>query len=689
MTTRFCPIIFSVIFCAHCILDAQNTGNRRFSNTFLGYDKNQSVISAVDSSLDQGDFNASLAENLKILYSSINDGQYLAAYDFTIDYLIQTRNLSQSTPLNISDDNLLGAVQAVTSVFLEESFALGVVDDSFHENTSRILLENFITDPSGQTSVDLSVSDRLNKFSSIYFNSINASDVNSTMEDGVSGFFQSALALYGNTNPNGIDFNQTDLNIGIESVSKLLNVESETMMFGGTDGFYNFDPEKTNFVNKAAFGITESFLDSYYSSNSSADSNLTENSVPFDLLTKSILKGVYSYADDIGSIQNKDFVLELLKSTTSGITEGSTTVFFSNTNLSESGQAIDLSEEISVSLSKNGILLVSEMSLDGIEYNDVAEAISFGTSMGARIMGDNMDDIMSLIDPKLTNPQNTRKLLSKALSSGSSHGSLVAIANIASVDPNVGWDEVKEVSSQSAKGSMIANVANVIYFGDEDELLPIINFSAQGATYGATKTLELNNVEKPQGLTEDLTVEVARASSNGSSFGATFSSVGLKNAKPITNENDVISTKATQAVAYGATIGSILGASVSGNGDPIVVKQASKQGVTEGSLIGSGFATDYQDTFFVDKDYEDMEIAAKQNMLSTINSMNSSASIEAMNSLATKKVKTSSRDMLLLIRKFNISPNTTNPATIYQRPSKNKSGDDLPFTDKFPAATPI
>ena len=104
--------------------------------------------------------------------------------------------------------------------------------------------------------------------------------------------------------------------------------------------------------------------------------------MPFDLLTKSILKGVYSYADDIGSIQNKDFVLELLKSTTSGITEGSTTVFL-NTNLSESGQAIDLSEEISVSLSKNGILLVSEMSLDGIEYNDVAEAISFGTSMGA------------------------------------------------------------------------------------------------------------------------------------------------------------------------------------------------------------------------------------------------------------------------------------------------------------------
>ena len=69
--------------------------------------------------------------------------------------------------------------------------------------------------------------------------------------------------------------------------------------------------------------------------------------------------------------------------------------------------------------------------------------------------------------------------------------------------------------------------------------------------------------------------------------------------------------------------------------------------------------------------------------------MNADASLEAMNSLATKKVKTSSRDMLLLIRKFNISPNTTNPATIYQRPSSKQSGSDFPFQDTFPPATPI
>ena len=165
--------------------------------------------------------------------------------------------------------------------------------------------------------------------------------------------------------------------------------------------------------------------------------------------------------------------------------------------------------------------------------------------------------------------------------------------------------------------------------------------------------------------------------------------MGLKGSDPINNENDSVSNDAVKAVAYGSTIGSILGAAASGNGDPVVVQQAAKQGVTEGSMIGSGFATVYQEDFFVDNDYEDMQIAAKKNLITTINSMNADASIEAMNSLATKKVKTSSRDMLLLIRKFNISPNTTNPATIFQRPNKKQTGNDFPFDDKFPAASPI
>ena len=664
-------------------LFGQDTGNRRFSNTFLGYDQNQTANNLIDGSLNQGDFNESLEPNIRSLFSNINNGQHLAAFDYSIDYLIQSKISSSGTGFPINEESLLDAVETVTKVFLEEASVDGVDDDLFQQNASRILLENFVTNQDGLDSLNLSISERINKLSSLYTNALGQTASINAVGSGLSNFFYSTLSLYSNDNPNLIDYNQTDLSIGIEAVSKTDNAQSDVMLFGGTDQFYNFDPAKSNFVTKAANGITEAFIKTYDLDSNASDSNA------FDVLSKSLLEGLFNFSSEIGSEENADFTLELLKSTSSGVSQGSTKVLFSDVNLAETGKAIEYSEELSYYLSSNGILTASETGNLGIGYNDIAEAISFGTAMGARLMGENQDKIMNQIDPTLTNPKNTRKLLSKALSSGSSNGSLTAIANIAATDNAIGWENVKEVASQAAKGAMIANVANVIYFGEDDELLPIINFSAQGATYGATKTLALNNVEKPQGLTEDLTVEVARTSSHGSSLGATFAAVGLKSANPVTNENDTVSNKSVQAVAYGATIGSILGASESGNGDPIVVKQASKQGVTEGSLIGSGFATDYQESFFVENDVEDMEIAAKKNILSSINSMNADASLEAMNSLATKKVKTSSRDMLLLIRKFNISPNTTNPATIYQRPTKKKSGDDFPFTDKFPAATPI
>ena len=654
-------------------LFGQDTRNRRFSNTFLGYDQNQTVINLIDGSLNQGDFNESLEPNIRSLFSNINNGQHLAAFDYSIDYLIQSKISSSGTGFPINEESLLDAVETVTKVFLEEASVDGVDDDLFQQNASRILLENFVTNQDGLDSLNLSISERINKLSSLYTNALGQTASINAVGSGLSNFFYSTLSLYSNDNPNLIDYNQTDLSIGIEAVSKTDNVQSDVMLFGGTDQFYNFDPAKSNFVTKAANGITEAFIKTY-----DLDSNA------FNVLSKSLLEGLFNFSSEIGSEENADFTLELLKSTSSGVSQGSTKVLFSDVNLAETGKAIEYSEELSYYLSSNGIVTASETGNLGIGYNDIAEAISFGTAMGAH-----SENTLDQLTTPLTNPANTRKLLSKALSSGSSHGSLTAIANIAATDNAIGWENVKEVASQAAKGAMIANVANVIYFGEDDELLPIINFSAQGATYGATKTLALNNVEKPQGLTEDLTVEVARTSSHGSSLGATFAAVGLKSANPVTNENDTVSNKSVQAVAYGATIGSILGASESGNGDPIVVKQASKQGVTEGSLIGSGFATDYQESFFVENDVEDMELAAKKNILTSINSMNADASLEAMNSLATKKVKTSSRDMLLLIRKFNISPNTTNPATIYQRPTKKKSGDDFPFTDKFPAATPI
>jgi hypothetical protein len=680
MKRKFCPQLFLLFLSfPYSFLISENNGQRRFSSTFLGFDQNLTLISAVDDSFQGGDFNGSLKSNLENFYGNMTGGQYLAAYDYTLNYLLDAKDRNQTGANSISDDALTDAVGVASETLFKAASNNGAVDNTFLKNASRILLENFITDPLGLQGLNTGVSDRVNKLSKQFFSSISALSGQNDLADGISSFYHSVLSLYLTGNANGVDFNQTDFTPGVELVTKNDLVESEIMKFGGVPQFYNFDPLKTNIVNNAALGLSQSFLEAHFSNQSQFDSNTSGS---FDVFTESILRGVYDFAVDIGS-ENEDFILEILKSTTSGVLTGSTGVIYSDSNITFD-QAIVLSEELSYSLSNYGIKLASENNLAGIEYNDIAEAISFGVAMGGH-----SESAISKINPQLSNPYIMRKLLSKALSAGSSQGALTAIANLSANDVNVGWEEIKMVSSQSAKGSMVANVANVIYFGEDEELLPIINFSAQGASYGATSTLALNNVEKPQGLTEDLTVEIARTSSHGSSLGATFTTVGIKGGNPVTNENDNISNKTVQAVAYGATIGSILGASESGNGDPIIVKQAAKQGVTEGSLIGSGFATDYRETFFVDNDIDDMELAAKKNMITSITRLNADASLEAMNSLATKKVKTSSRDMLLLIRKFNISPNTTNPATIFQRPTKKKSADDFPFEDKFPAATPI
>jgi hypothetical protein len=457
--------------------------------------------------------------------------------------------------------------------------------------------------------------------------------------------------------------------------------ETESMLYGGVEGFYNFNPEKLNLVAATSDSISQIFFDSYFTNTTVAESNSTQL---FNLLSTAFYAGILNATDDFGRIGNEAFIYELLKQTTSQITSGSTIHLFTNSSFLESGMSFTLTEELTHSLSKVAIETFSVGNNDELDYNKISESIAFGSSMGAQ-----NEKVLTIIGDFSSNLANTRKLLSQSLAYGSSQGSLVALSNLSLVDQNIGWDQIKEVASHAAKGTMIANVANAIYFGEEKDLLPVINFSAQGATFGATSTLELNNIEKPQGKIEDLSVEVARSSSHGASLGATFAVVGLKSADPLSNENDSLTKKTVNAVTYGSTIGSILGASESGNGDPVVVQQASKQGVTEGSLIGSGFAVGFEEDFFVNNNYDEINLGSKKSIISTVNDMNEEASMEAMNSLATKKVKTSSRDMLLLIRKFNIRPNTTNPATIYQRPSGNKSENDFPFPDKFPAATPI
>ena len=68
---------------------------------------------------------------------------------------------------------------------------------------------------------------------------------------------------------------------------------------------------------------------------------------------------------------------------------------------------------------------------------------------------------------------------------------------------------------------------------------------------------------------------------------------------------------------------------------------------------------------------------------------NTKAASSANSNLATKAIRTSTADMLLLMRKFNINPRLTNPTRIFKPNITKDEEKDLPFTDDFPAASPI
>jgi len=57
--------------------------------------------------------------------------------------------------------------------------------------------------------------------------------------------------------------------------------------------------------------------------------------------------------------------------------------------------------------------------------------------------------------------------------------------------------------------------------------------------------------------------------------------------------------------------------------------------------------------------------------------------------MAVKSIQTNSRDMLLLMRKFNINPLFTNPTKIFSNPAKKEEEAPKPLKDEFPVASPI
>ena len=96
-----------------------------------------------------------------------------------------------------------------------------------------------------------------------------------------------------------------------------------------------------------------------------------------------MINTISDFITDIGSDGNEAFIYEILKQVSSAVTTSSTIHLFSNSSLAESGVALELTEELTRSLSYQAVKLLTA-SNDQLEMNKISEAIAFGSSMGAQ-----------------------------------------------------------------------------------------------------------------------------------------------------------------------------------------------------------------------------------------------------------------------------------------------------------------
>ena len=108
----------------------------------------------------------------------------------------------------------------------------------------------------------------------------------------------------------------------------------------------------------------------------------------------------------------------------------------------------------------------------------------------------------------------------------------------------------------------MGNTGLAIYYPTK-QLVPIINFTAQGSASGSTSAKNLGNVDSSK--TESIEVAVARQTAVGSSLGATFEPTVLLGLRPDIRSRDTQTIDHLEAAAFGSTYGAILGIELNPN----------------------------------------------------------------------------------------------------------------------------
>jgi hypothetical protein len=615
------------------------------------------------------------------------------AFDHTLSYSIDLKNNGSYGDPEVSSSVLKDNLNIAINSCIKRAEDLDIDIRTIAENISSRTIENFIVNPKGVSNWSGSTPQWLETLAEIVttssLNSFTLQNQETIIPLFSEVFTDSVLDLY-NEDSNNPNFHSTNLYPGIETVSNDPSIANEVMLFGGdTDGFYKFDPLKTKIFASSTSGLVkvaaqQSIVSSNVNPIGFEGLALTMNAI--DSIGQSYFNFLKTFDDD-----HTLFTYELTKSFALGASTAALNTALDNTNQSENVTPEIFLEFASEQIGKT--VMLNSLDSPNLSIVELAEASAIGNAIGTQFTTISYNE--HNLDPKFAgfNRDTYARISSKGMARGTIASISEKIENFSTKENKNQDSLVSEVASHSAKGSVYGNTTLAIYNPTPKELLSIISNSARGAAEGSTNVLSLNNVDKSQGTTEDVVVQVARASAHGSALATAFGMVALNDAMPDTLSYDRKTIAAIESASYGSAYGAITGAITSGVPDTVIIKQASTQGATEGALIGSGLGTTETVEDFNEEgtSYQDVELASKKNIIKAVAESSSNASSSAGEGRATKTIRSNSKNMILLMRKFNINPRTTNPTRIYQ---KQKSQDrefdsDFPLTDKFRAASPI
>ena len=613
---------------------------------------------------------SNLTQSLTSTFSSFPDQDLYDSTIYAINYILQSEQAFGSSEVDI--------LEGIKSVLI--SFLIVSEDKNLNLNDTYPTLVNGIYEdliPEKVSTKGFSIPNWAKNLSKIFIESISESgiegDHNSIYTSVSRTITQSTLGILNNSTYSAPNFIPS-----ISSVETSRKLENDKMKFGGVNKFMKFDPSKTAIIQFASRGLAEGLFGN--------SKNLTVNDVESYsiLLGSEVSSSLINYFNGLGG-ENSLFAYETTKAISTGLTLGSVYNTSSNSLYRELELPYITAESISKAIASQ--IITSSINLEtDFELHRLSESVAFGTSMGAQLS--------TVLDRALDYENSnsfelySRTSLAEATSKGSANGALNAASqfiendvNIADTSGKVSRLELLQIASGSALGSLLGSTGLAIYYPTTME---IISSAAQGSTNGGITAQNLSMVDKPKGVTEEFEVEIARALAFGASEGALFQIVALQNkSNPESPTFESQTVAAAESVSYGAAFGAVSGGINSGE-DPLIVKQAINQGVTEGSTVGISLALGYDATVA-----NSVETKSSIAIKSAIQKKVNEAASKANDSMAVKSIQTNSRDMLLLMRKFNINPLFTNPTKIFSNPAKKEEEAPKPLKDEFPVASPI